>query len=170
MDETKALPATDPRGADSTRVTKVIAAPPESIYAAFMDSAELVEWLPPGDMTATVHAFDGQVGGGYDMSLYYAADDAANRGKTAAREDRVNVRFVELDPPRKIVEAVTFVSDDPWLQGEMTMTATVEAVAGGSAVTLLFENLPPGLSAADNEEGSRQSLEKLAGWMKRRES
>jgi hypothetical protein len=44
----------------------------------------------------------------------------------------------------------------------MTMTATFEAVSGGTEVTLLFTNLPPGLRADDNEAGSRLSLEQLA--------
>ena len=50
-----------------------------------------------------------------------------------------------------------------WLPpGEMTLVATFEPVPGGTEVTLLFENLPPGLRPEDNEEGSRQSLEQLA--------
>jgi hypothetical protein len=36
----------------------------------------------------------------------------------------VNVRFVELAPPRRIVEAVNFVTTDPAFFGEMTMMAT----------------------------------------------
>lgn len=44
----------------------------------------------------------------------------------------------------------------------MTMTATFEAVSGGTEVTLLFTNLPSGLRAEDNEAGSRLSLEQLA--------
>jgi hypothetical protein len=47
--------------------------------------------------------------------------------------------------------------------GEMTLTVTFEAAAGGTKATRLFENLPPGLRAQDNEAGSRSSLEQLAG-------
>jgi hypothetical protein len=28
-------------------------------------------WLSPGDMTGKVHEFEGRVGGGYRMSLFY---------------------------------------------------------------------------------------------------
>jgi hypothetical protein len=42
------------------------------------------------------------------------------------------------------------------------MTATFEEVSGGTEVTLLCENLPPGLRAEDNEAGSRLRLEQLA--------
>jgi hypothetical protein len=59
----------------------------------------------------------------------------------------VNVRFVELAPPRSIVEAVNFVTTDPAYFGEMTLTAAFEEVLGGTEVTLVFKNLPPGLRA-----------------------
>ena len=155
--------------ADSVRssVARVIAASPERLYAAFTDPAALAEWLPPGEMTGVINRFDGREGGGYSMSLFYPQDDTSARGKTNDREDRAEVRFVALAPPRRIVEAVRFVSDDPGFQGEMTMTIGFETVDGGTEVTMLFENLPPGLSAADNELGSRQSLEQLARWVER---
>ena len=72
------------------------------------------------------------------------------------------MRFVEMDPPRKIVEAVSFVTTDPAFLGEMTMTATFEEMPGGTEVTLVFKNLPPGLAAEDNEAGARLSLNQLA--------
>jgi uncharacterized protein YndB with AHSA1/START domain len=74
----------------------------------------------------------------------------------------VNVRFVELAPPRRIVEAVSFVTTHPALFGEMTIVVTFEEVDGGTDVTFSCEHLPPGLRAADNEAGSRLSLEQLA--------
>ncbi|WP_245525803.1 MULTISPECIES: SRPBCC domain-containing protein [unclassified Mesorhizobium] len=139
----------------------MIKARPEELYAAFTDPAALVAWLPPAEMTGFIHAFDARVGGGYRMSLFYPPDERVFRGKTSDKEDMVKVRFVELTPPHRIVEAIDFVTDDPALLGEMTMTATFEEVPGGTEVTLLFENLPQGLRAEDNEAGARLSLEQL---------
>jgi uncharacterized protein YndB with AHSA1/START domain len=96
------------------------------------------------------------------FSLFYPPDERAFRSKTSDREDMVNVRFMELAPPRRIVEAVSFVTTDPAFFGEMTMTATFQEVSGGTEVTLVFDNLPPGLRAADNEAGSQLSLKRLA--------
>ena len=73
-----------------------------------------------------------------------------------------NVRFVQLAPPRRIVEAVNFDTTDPAFFGEMTIVVTFEEVSGGTEVTILCKNLPPGLRAEDNEAGSRLSLEQLA--------
>jgi uncharacterized protein YndB with AHSA1/START domain len=146
----------------STRTSRFIKAPPEAVYAAFMDPAELVAWLPPAQMTGKIHAFDPRVGGGYRMSLFYPADERAFRGKTSEKEDRVNVRFVELAPSRRIVEAVTFDTTDPAFFGEMTIEVTFEEAAGGTDVTFLFTNLPPGVRPEDNEAGTRLSLDQLA--------
>ena len=146
----------------STRASRIVKAPPEAVYAAFMDPAVLVAWLPPGGMTGEIQAFDGRVGGGYRMSLFYPPHERVVRGKTSDREDRVNVRFVELVAARRIVEAVTFESDDPSLCGEMTIVVTFDAAPGGTDVSFLCTDLPPGLRAQDNETGSRLSLEQLA--------
>jgi uncharacterized protein YndB with AHSA1/START domain len=145
-----------------TRASRVIGARPEEIYEAFMDPAALLAWLPPGEMTGEIHEFDPRVGGGYRMSLFYPPTAAAFPGKTSDREDRFSVRFVELAPPQRIVEAVNFDTEDPAFLGEMTIVATFEPVSGGTEVTLVCENLPPGLRAQDNEAGSRMSLEQLA--------
>ena len=147
---------------DQPMTEQFVPAPPEAVYAAFLDPAVLVRWLPPGDMTGRIHAFDARVGGGYEMSLFYPADEPTPRGKTAALEDRVRVRFVELSPARRIVQAVVFQADDPALQGEMTMTWTFAPAPGGTRVSVVSEDLPPGLRAEDNDEGARQSLGQLA--------
>jgi len=145
-----------------TRASRIIKARPEEIYEAFMDPAVLVAWLPPAEMTGRIHEFDARVGGGYRMSLFYPPTERSFRGKTSEREDMVAVRFVELTPPRWIVEAVTFVTTDPAFLGEMTIEVTFAEVPGGTEVTFLCMNLPPGLRAEDNEAGSRLSLEQLA--------
>ena len=155
-----------PAGA-STRTTRLIHAAPEAIYAAFVDAESLVAWLPPEGMTGRLHAFDARVGGGYEMSLSYPPDAARVQGKTAAREDRVAVRFVELAPPGRIVEAVRFVSDDAAFGGETTLTVSIEPRGDASAVTLAFDGLPPGVRPADNDAGARLSLAQLARQVER---
>jgi Activator of Hsp90 ATPase homolog 1-like protein len=69
---------------------------------------------------------------------------------------------VELAPPRRIAEAVSFVTAYPAFFGEMRLMATFQEWSGGTEVTLAFKDLPPGLRTEDNEAGSRLSLEQLA--------
>lgn len=137
----------------------LVAAPPGQVWQAFMDPERLARWLPPGEMRGHFHRFDPREGGGYEMSLTYPAGD--DRGKTAAGEDRVRVVFTELDKPRRIVEAVRFVSADPGFGGVMTIEILMTPVGEGTRVEMRFDNLPPGLRPEDNELGARQSLGQL---------
>lgn len=98
-------------------------------------------------------------------SLFYPADDAISQGKTSEKEDRFTARFIELVPPRKIVQAVIFDSDDPAFSGEMIMEVNLEAEGAGTKVTITFRNIPPGIRPADNEAGTQMSLEKLARYV-----
>ena len=154
------LPA---RGA--THNARFIQAPPTAIYRVFTNPTALAVWFAPGDMTATVHHCDGRVGGGYQMSLYYPAADPTARGKTSEREDRYTARFVELTPPHRIVEAITFDAVDPAFAGEMIMVVTLATAVGGTTVSILFQDLPPGIRPADNAAGTQSTLEKLAHYI-----
>jgi uncharacterized protein YndB with AHSA1/START domain len=151
--------------AAGTRTSRVIRASPERIYRAFLDPKALAVWLAPEGMTGKVHEFDGRVGGGYRMSLFYAESEEASRGKSAEREDRFTAKFVELAPASRIVEAVEFESDDPAFAGVMKMTVTFEALEGATEVTFFFENIPPGIRPEDNDAGTRSTLAKLARYV-----
>jgi uncharacterized protein YndB with AHSA1/START domain len=156
---------TDAHSRASTRNSKWIKATPEALYRAFTDPAALAVWLAPGDMTGEVHSFDDRVGGGYQMSLYYPSSEQNFRGKTRQREDRYTARFMELTPPRRIAEAITFDSVDPAFSGEMLMVVTFEAEDGGTTVSILFKDIPSGIRPEDNEAGTRSTLEKLARYV-----
>ena len=151
----------------TSRASQRVPAPREAVYRAFVDPDLLVRWLAPDRMTAKVLSFDAREGGGYRMSLTYDDREGRPPGKTTADTDTFESRFVELAPGRRIVQAVRFQSDDPAMAGEMTMRATLSDAAGGTEVALEFENLPPGVRAEDNDEGSRQSLAKLAALFRR---
>ena len=99
------------------------------------------------------------------MSLFYPPSEQVYRGKTSEREDRYSAQFVELTPPTRIVEAITFDSTDPAFAGEMTMTVTLEERDGGTEVTILFENIPAGIRPEDSDAGTRSSLEKLTRYV-----
>jgi uncharacterized protein YndB with AHSA1/START domain len=156
---------TDAYSRASTRNAKWIKATPEALYRAFTDPAALAIFLAPGDMTGKVHRFDDRVGGGYQMSLYYPSSEKTFRGKTSAREDRYTARFVEMTPPRRIVEAITFDSADPAFKGEMVMDVTFEAKGDGTTVSIFFKDIPSGIRPEDNEAGTQLTLEKLARYV-----
>ena len=148
-----------------TQNSKTIKATAEAIYSAFTDPAALIVWLPPAQMTGEIDSFDARVGRGYRMSLFYPSSERVFRGKTSERQDSFTSRFLELDPPRKIVQAINFVSPDPAFAGEMIMVATFEPEDGETKVTLVCENIPPGIRPEDNEAGGQSSLDKLARYL-----
>ena len=141
--------------------SRVIAAPLDRVYAALVDPEALTTWLPPDGMSGRFERFDAYPGGSYRLVLTYAdASDA--HGKTTADTDVVEARFVDIVPDTRVVQAVTFVSDDPAQAGTMTMTWEVTAVEHGTRVEVRAENVPAGISAADHAEGLSSSLANLA--------
>jgi uncharacterized protein YndB with AHSA1/START domain len=109
-----------PPGVTSS-ASREIKASPERLLNAVLDPAALLAWLPPAGKTGRMHAFDARAGGGYWMSLYYLQDDKVRAGKSSEKEDLVNVRILELSLPQRIVQTVTFVTDDAAPQGEMSL-------------------------------------------------
>ncbi len=149
----------------STVVSRVVNAPREAVYRAFLDQDALVAWLPPGSMTGVVHAFDAREAGAFSMSLIYPDGDRSARGKTTDSTDTFRGRFVKLIPGERIVWAVEFDSADPSFAGEMIVSTTLAPAGSGTKVTMLCENIPPGIRREDNEAGCRSTLEKLAAFL-----
>jgi uncharacterized protein YndB with AHSA1/START domain len=111
-------------------------------------------------MTCVVHEFDAREGGSFRVSLTYDAPTEA--GKTTAQTDTYHGHFASLVPNEQVVEALEFETSDPDLRGEMTMTTTLVDAGAGTDVVVAHEGIPPGVSAADNETGTRMALDKLA--------
>ncbi|HET6548388.1 MAG TPA: SRPBCC domain-containing protein, partial [Solirubrobacter sp.] len=121
--------------------SRVIAAPPDRVYAALVDPDALTAWLPPDGMSGRFERFDARPGGSYRLVLTYA-DASAAPGKATADSDIVDARFVDLVPGARVVQAVDFVSDDPAFAGTMTMTWEVTAVDAGTRVEIRADDVP----------------------------
>src|SRR5690242_12592493 len=100
--------------------SRIIAAPIDEVFAAFVDQQALLAWLPPTGMTGEFDHFDPRPGGSYRLVLTYA-DAAGNRGKASADSDVVEARFVDIVPGVRVVQAVDFPSEDPQFAGTMIM-------------------------------------------------
>jgi uncharacterized protein YndB with AHSA1/START domain len=144
--------------------SRAIAASPERIYAALVDAEALRAWLPPRGMSGRFEHFDARPGGSYRLILTYA-DAAGAPGKSTADSDIVDVRFLELVPGARVVQAVDFVAEDPAFSGTMTMTWTLAGGAGETRVEIRADGVPEGISAEDHAVGLQQSLENLAAYV-----
>ncbi len=116
--------------------------------------------MVPTGMTSHVHVFEPREGGSFRISLTYNAPTEA--GKTTAHTDTYHGHFVKLVTNEQVVEVVEFETTDPAMRGEMTITISLADADGGTDILAVHDQLPPGLSAADNEVGWRSSLTKLA--------
>lgn len=148
-----------------TEVSRLINAPREVVYRAFLDQDAVATWLPPGSMHGIVHAFDAREGGAFSMSLVYPDDERVMRGKTSEHTDTFQGRFAKLVPNELVVWAVEFESADRAFAGEMIVSTWLAPADSGTEVTIVTDNIPPGIRPQDNEAGCRLTLEKLAAFV-----
>lgn len=146
----------------------VVDASPAEVFAALVDEEARTSWLPPAGMSGRFSWFDMRPGGGYRMTLTY--DDESRPGKSGENKDVVQVRFVSVDEPRRLVEEADFVSDDPDLAGTMTMTWSLEPVRGGTLVTITATNVPDGISSQDHVTAFASTLRSLDEYVTSRRS
>jgi len=151
-----------PGNGASTQVSAIIKASRKAVYTACLDPDALAAWRVPDSMKGEVHVFEAREGGTYRMSLTYQDPAHSRRGKTSGDTDTFQGRFVELVPDEKIVEVVTFESQDPRFAGDMKITTRLTDTGEGTRVAILCEDIPTGVRPQDNETGCRQSLRKLA--------
>jgi uncharacterized protein YndB with AHSA1/START domain len=144
----------------STRLIQHVNAPRAAVYRALLDARAVATWMAPDGMTSHVHVFDAREGGSFRISLTY--DTPSGTGKTTAHTDTFHGRFVKLVPQEQVVEVIEFETADDSLRGEMSVTFTLTEAGSGTDVLGVHDNVPPGVSPADNELGWRMSLEKLA--------
>jgi len=153
-----------PGGKRTDCASRVIRASPRTLYRALLDPEAVATWRPPDGMRCRIHAFDPREGGTFRMSLIYADADHAMRGKTSDHADVVHGRFIALIPDERIVERVTFVSDDPAFAGAMTVTTILAPAPGGTEVTILCEDVPDGIRPGDHQAGMASTLKNLAAF------
>jgi uncharacterized protein YndB with AHSA1/START domain len=135
----------------TVRLHRVLAAPPERVYRAFLTPEALARWLPPSGFTATVHHLDAKVGGTFKMSFTNFAS-----GKSHA----FGGAYLELKPNERLCYTDTF--DDPNLPGEMRVTVTLKAVSVGTDLHIEQAGIPALIPVEACYLGWQQSLMQLA--------
>ena len=114
----------------TVRLHRVLRAPAERIYRAFLDPDAMVKWLPPHGFTGKVHAMDARVGGSHRMSFTnFSTGSSHSFGGT----------YLELVPSELIRYNDKFYS--PGLPGEMQVTVSLKAVACGTELQVVQEGI-----------------------------
>ena len=130
---------------------RVLQAPPERVYRAFLDADALVKWLPPHGFTAKMHHCDPRVGGSYKMSF---------TNFTSGKSHSFGGEYRELVPHDRLRWTDRF--DDPSLPGEMTVTVTLKKVSVGTEVNIVQDGIPDPIPVEACTLGWQESLTLLA--------
>jgi uncharacterized protein YndB with AHSA1/START domain len=133
--------------ANTIRLHRVIKAPPERVYRAFLDPNAMAKWLPPNGFTGQVHHLDAKVGGTYRMSF---------TNFTSQKSQSFGGEYLELTPNERIRHTDKF--EDPNLTGEMLTTITFRQVSVGTELTIVQEGVPAVIPAEACYLGWQESL------------
>jgi uncharacterized protein YndB with AHSA1/START domain len=130
---------------------RVLRAPPDRVYRAFVDAGAMAKWLPPNGYICSVHEMDPRVGGRFRMSF---------RNFAGGHELGFGGEYLELLPGQRLRYTDRF--DNPHLPGTMEVTASFSPVPSGTELNVSQSGIPPAIPLDMCYLGWQQSLEQLA--------
>ena len=136
---------------NTVRLHRVLRAPAERIYRAFLNAEAVAKWLPPHGFTCRVHHLDAKVGGTFRMSF---------TNFTTGHSHSFGGEYLELVANERIRHTDKF--DDPGLPGTMTVTVTLKKVSVGTELNVVQEGIPEAIPAEACYLGWQESLALLA--------
>jgi uncharacterized protein YndB with AHSA1/START domain len=135
----------------TVRLHRVLRAPPERVYRAFLDADAIAKWLPPNGFTCRVEHLDATVGGTFRMAF---------TNFTTQQSHAFGGAYFELVPNERICYSDTF--DDPNLPGTMKTTVSLQAVSCGTELSIVQEGIPELIPVESCHLGWQESLVLLA--------
>lgn len=136
---------------NTVRLHRVLRAPPERIYRAFLEPDAMARWLPPYGFTGKVHEMDARIGGAWRMSFTtFGSGKSHSFGGT----------YLELVANERIRYTSRF--DDANLSGEMQTTVTLARVSCGTEMTVVQAGIPAVIPVEACYLGWQESLTMLA--------
>lgn len=137
--------------AGTVRLHRVLKAPSERVYRAFITPEAMAKWIPPYGFTCTVHHMDAKVGGTFRMSF---TNFSNQQGHSFGGE------YHEMVPGERLRYTDKF--DDPNMPGVMNVTVTFKTVVCGTELTIVQEGIPDMIPVEMCYLGWQESLAQLA--------
>lgn len=126
---------------------RVLRAPAERVYRAFLDADALVKWLPPHGFTAKVDHVNAVVGGSFRMAFTnFSTGDSHAFGGT----------YLELTPHERLRYTDQF--DDPNLPGTIEVTVELKSVSMGTELRVTQAGIPDVIPPDACYRGWQESL------------
>lgn len=135
----------------TVRLHRVLHAPPERVYRAFLNAEAMAKWLPPNGFTAKVHHLDARVGGSFRVSF---------TNFTTEQSFSFGGDYLDVVPNERLRYTDTF--DDPNLPGVMQTTVEFRAVSCGTELSVVQEGIPEAIPVEMCYLGWQESLVLLA--------
>ena len=135
----------------TVQLHRVLRAPPERVYRAFLDADAMAKWIPPYGFTCTVHHMEAKVGGTFRMSF---------TNFTSGHAHSFGGEYLELVHHERIRYTDKF--DDPNLLGQILVTVTFKKVSCGTEIGIVQEGLPEVIPVETCYLGWQESLAQLA--------
>src|SRR6187455_2947472 len=132
---------------NTIRLHRVLRAPPERVYRAFLDADAMVKWLPPNGFIGNVQHVDARPGGSYKMSF---------TNFTTGQSHSFGGEYLELVPHERIRYTDRF--DDPSLPGVIQVTVVLKQVSCGTELSVVQEDVPGVIPAEACYLGWQESL------------
>ena len=115
----------------TVRIHRVLRAPRERVYKAFLDADALVKWMAPNGFTAKVHHIDARVGGTFRMSF---------TNFTTGQSHSFGGEYLELKPHERLHYTDKF--EDPNLPGVIKVTIELKKVSVGTELSIVQDGIP----------------------------
>ncbi len=135
----------------TVRFQRVLRAPADRVYRAFIDPDAMAKWLPPHGFTGRVHEMDARVGGVYRMSFTNFSNGQSHS---------FGGKYLELVPGKRIRHTDCF--DDTNLPGEMITTIDLKTTSMGTEVNIEQAGIPDMIPGEACCLGWQESLQLLA--------
>lgn len=136
---------------NTVQLHRVLRAPADRVYRAFLDPHALVKWIPPHGFTAQIERMDPRVGGGFRMSFTnFSTGDSHSFGGT----------YLEMTPNEYLRYTDEF--DDPNLPGTMEVKISLRKVQCGTELNITQSGIPELIPVEQCYLGWQESLQMLA--------
>lgn len=138
---------------DTNTITlhRVLRAPPERVYRAFLDADAMARWLPPYGFTGKVQHLEPRVGGTFHMTFCNFSTGSSHG---------FGGEYLDLVPAERLVYTDRF--DDPNLPGVMLVTVELKAVVCGTELRVTQAGIPGFIPPEMCFLGWQESLAMLA--------